>query len=138
VLNQSSERLSAVLIDGASASTPAAVVIPLDQDFGVRAATALHLWRIATGRKGARPPHRLTRQRRERLRLTLRALDGRLSGESYRSIAQGLFGPSRIPAGAAWKTHELRDRTVRLAHAGHKLMRGDYLDLLRSPLSHRE
>jgi hypothetical protein len=138
LLNVPGGRLAAALSDGANASTPAAVTIPLDQHFGLRAAAALQLWRIATGREGARPPHRLTRQRRERLRLTLRALDGRLSGESYRSIAQGLFGHTRIPAGAVWKTHELRDRTIRLARAGHTLMRAAYLDLLRSPLSHRE
>jgi hypothetical protein len=104
----------------------------------VRTAAALHLWRIATGHKSARPPHRLTRQRRDRLRLTLRALDGRLSGESYRTIAQGLFGHTRIPAGAIWKTHELRDRTIRLARTGSKLMQGEYLELLRSSLSHCE
>jgi len=76
---------------------------------------------------------RLTRQRRDRLGLALRALDGRLSGESYRVIAQSLFRPARIPAGAAWKTHELRDRTIRLARVGLKLMRGGYLELLRYP-----
>ena len=69
---------------------------------------------------------------------TLRALDGRLAGESYRIIAQSLFGRSHIPAGAGWKTHELRDRTIRLARAGLKLMRGGYLDLLRYPRPQRE
>jgi hypothetical protein len=63
----------------------------------------------------------------------LRALDGRLAHASYRVIAQGLFGRAGLPAGAAWKTHDLRDRTIRLARSGWKLMHGGYLDLLRSP-----
>lgn len=127
-----------MLIGGANAVTPAAVVIPLDEDFGVRADAALRLWRVTTGRPRGRPPDRLTRQRRHRLGLTLRALDGRLADETYRTIAQILFGRSRIPAGAGWKTHELRDRTIRLARAGLKLMRGGYLDLLRHPRPQRE
>jgi len=44
-----------------------------------------------------------------------------------------LFGRARVPAGPAWKTHELRDRTIRLARAGMELMQGGYLDLLRYP-----
>ena len=118
--------------------TPAAVVIPLDADFEMRADAALRLWRIATGRPDGRPSDRLTRHRRHRLALTLRALDARLANESYRAIAQSLFGRARIPAGPGWKTHELRDRTIRLARAGMKLMQGGYLDLLRYPQSQRE
>jgi hypothetical protein len=123
---------------GAGAQTPAAVVIPLDADFGVRADAALTLWRTVMGRQHSRPPERLTGQRRQRLRLTLRALDGRLAGESYRILAQGLFGRTRIPAGAGWKTHELRDRTIRLVRSGLALMRGGYLELLRYPRPQRE
>jgi hypothetical protein len=130
--------LPVVLVGGAGTATPAAVVIPLDADFAARADTALHLWRVVTGQPRGRLRERLTRQRRYRLRLTLRALDGRLAGESYRIIAQSLFGRSHIPAGAGWKTHELRDRTIRLARAGLKLMRGGYLDLLRYPRPQRE
>jgi hypothetical protein len=127
-----------VLIGGANAVAPAAVVIPLNEDFGVRADAALRLWRVTTGRPRGRPSDRLTSQRRHRLGLALRALDGRLAGESYRAIAQSLFGGARIPTGPSWKTHELRDRTIRLARAGLKLMRGGYLDLLRHPRPQRE
>jgi hypothetical protein len=49
---------------------------------------------------------------RERVGLTVRALDGRLAGESYRVIAARLFGDARVP-----KTHDLRDRTIRLVPA---------------------
>ena len=133
ILNDRHGRVPVVLIDGANVATPAAAVIPLDSDFVVRADAALRLWRLATGRAHRRPPDRLTPQRRQRLALTLRVLDGRLAGETYRTIAQAIFGATRVPTGAGWKTHDLRDRTIRLARAGVKLMRGGYLDLLRFP-----
>jgi hypothetical protein len=122
-----------MLINGASASTPAAVVIPLDRDFAARIDAALRLWRCATGRPPRRSPDDLTQHRRRRLMLSLRALDARLAGEAYRAIARALFGSTRVPAGAAWKTHDLRDRTIRLARTGLDLMQGGYLDLLRYP-----
>ena len=127
-----------VFIGGARPTTPSAVIIPLDADFAARAVGALGLWRVVTGQSHGRPPEWLTRQRRLRLRLTLRALDGRLAGESYRVIAQRLFGLAHIPAGAGWKTHELRDRTIRLARSGLELMRGGYLALLRYRRPKRE
>jgi hypothetical protein len=138
LVNDGHGRLPTVLIDGADATVPAAVVIPLDEDFAVRADAALRLWRLVTGRPCRRSRDRLTRQRRSRLGLSLRALDGRLAGESYRGLAQSLFGLARVPAGAAWKTHELRDRTIRLARTGLELMRGGYLDLLRHPRAQPE
>jgi hypothetical protein len=64
--------------------------------------------------------------------LTLRALDARLTNEPHRTIAQGLFGKARVPSGPSWKTHDLRDLTVRLVRSGLDLMRGGYLNLLRS------
>ena len=45
-------------------------------------------------------------------------------------IADVLFGAKRIPE-RAWKTHDLRNRTIRLVQAGFALMRGGYRDLLR-------
>ena len=40
------------------------------------------------------------------------------------------FGEARITTGPAWKTHDLRDRTIRFCRRGLELMRGGYLDLL--------
>ena len=124
-------RLPVVLTNGASATTPGAVLIPIDADFGTRVDAAMRLWRAITGQPRGSRPARLTRQRRQRLTFALRALDGRLAGESYRVIGQGLFGRTRIPAGPGWKTHELRDQTIRLVRAGLALMRGGYRDLVR-------
>jgi len=131
ILNDGYGRLPALLIGGTNPDLPAAVVIPLDTDFATRADAALRLWRLVTGRRRRRPPDRLTRQRRHRLVLMLRALDARLAGESYRVIAAGLFGDARMPVGPGWKTDDLRDRTIRLVRAGMELMQSRYLDLLR-------
>jgi hypothetical protein len=131
LINGAGERFSVVLTDGAGAATPAAVVIPLDAQFAARADAAVRLWRLATGQTLRRHPDLLTPQRRHRLILALRALDGHQAGESYRAIAQGLFGANRVPNGSGWKTHDLRDRTIRLVRYGSGLMRGGYLKLLR-------
>jgi len=42
-----------------------------------------------------------------------------------------LFGDACVPAGPGWRTHDLRDRAIRLVRAGMELMQGGYLDLLR-------
>jgi hypothetical protein len=131
LINSAGERLSVVLTGGASTATPGAIVIPLDAQFAARADAAARLWRLATGRALGPPPDPLTPQRRERLILALRALDGHQAGENYRAIAQGLFGANRVPNDSSWKTHDLRDRTRRLVHYGLSLLKGEYLDLLR-------
>jgi hypothetical protein len=126
-------RLTVVMIGHANAATAAAVVIPLDQDFNSRAEAAAHLWRRLQRRSRGRAIDRLSPQRRQRLVLALRALDGHLVGETYRVIAQVLFSRACLPTGRVWKTHDLRDRTIRLVRKGLDLMRGGYLDLLHSP-----
>ena len=133
LVNDPQGRLRLVLIDGASASEPAAVIVPLDANFPARAAAAARLWRVAMSRPSRRPSDPISSQRRQRLALILRALDAHHCGETYRDIAGALFGATRVPAGSAWKTHDLRDRTIRLVRAGVRLMRGGYLDLLRHP-----
>jgi hypothetical protein len=126
-------RLAVVLIDGATPDTPSAAVVAMDADFAVRSESVLRLWRVLNGCPGRRAPDRLTPQRRQRLALTLRALDARLGNEVYRVIAQGLFGAARAPEGGAWTTDDLHDRTRRMVRSGFELMQGGYLDLLRSP-----
>ena len=125
----SSPRTPVVLIGGATAATLVAAVIPLDQNFPARADAALRLWQ-ALAERSVSSADSLTPSRRRRLVLVLRALDARLAGEAYRTIAHGLFGARRVPSGASWKTHDLRDRTIRLVRTGLHLMRGGYLGLL--------
>lgn len=112
------------------AGSPYAAALPLDVDFEIRAHAARRLWRALNGRATGPAFHELSPQRRQRLALVLRALDGRVEGNSYREIAEVLFGTRRIPE-RAWKTHDLRNRTIRLVQSGFALMRGGYRELLR-------
>jgi hypothetical protein len=107
-----------------------AVELPFDDDFETRAHAARRLWLVLHRRSAGPAFHELSPQRRQRLALALRALDGRIEGNSYRAIAEGLFGAKRIPE-RAWKTHDLRNRTIRLVQTGFDLMRGGYRQLLR-------
>jgi len=106
------------------------VVIPLDGDFPVRAAAASRLWARTHGRAPSEAPCSLTKQRRDRLILMLRALDGHLAAASYREIAEVMFGADRLER-EPWKTSSLRDRTIRLVKDGIALMRHGYRKLLR-------
>ena len=114
----------------------ACVILPLDRVFEQRAAAALRLWRGLAGRTPGRDPATLPAARRDRLVLALRALDGRLANTSYREIAEALFGAARVPK-RGWKTHDLRDRTVRLARLGFAMMQGGYRRLLLYPFRDR-
>lgn len=107
-----------------------AAELPLDGYFEARAYAARRLWRAINGRAPGPAFHTLSKQRRERLSAAIRALDAHSAGGSYRVIAEALFGRKRIPD-RAWKTHDLRNRTVRLVQGGLALMRGGYRKLLR-------
>jgi len=109
------------------------VILPLDAFFSLRLASAQRLWRVLSGHPPGPDPQRLTPQRRARLVLALRALDGRLADASYREIAEGLFGPLQLRRDADWASHDVRDRTIRLARLGADLMRGGYRRLLLYP-----
>ncbi|APG09520.1 hypothetical protein BKD09_14345 [Bradyrhizobium japonicum] len=104
--------------------------LPLDGDFDERAYAARRLWRAMKGRTAGPAFRDLSKQRRERLNEAIRALDAQSDGTTYRAIAEALFGKKRIPD-RAWKTHDLRNRTVRLVQTGLALVRGGYRRLLR-------
>nr|WP_245448174.1 DUF2285 domain-containing protein [Bradyrhizobium nitroreducens] len=105
--------------------------LPFDGDFEERAYAARRLSRAMNGRRAGPAFRELSGQRRERLSKALRALDAHSAGGSYRIIAEALFGRTRIPE-RAWKTHDLRNRTIRLVQSGLALVRGGYRRLLRS------
>ena len=96
-----------------AAGASQAIELPLNSSFELRAQAAQSLWRTLSGRSPCPPLSDLPPQRRQRLALVLRALDGRNEGKTYRAIAEGLFGKKQIPE-RAWKTHDLRNRTIRL------------------------
>lgn len=110
-----------------------AALLPFDEHFPARAAAALRVWRALAGRKPGADPQALTPQRRSRLVLALRALDGRRAHASYRQLAEGLFGPLPLSGDADWNSHDVRDRTIRLARLGLELSRGGYRRLLLYP-----
>lgn len=112
------------------------VLLPLDRLFEVRLAAALRLWRGMTGQSAGSDGGALTRERRDRLVLTLRALDGRLSGATHPQIATGLFDIEPISK-RDWISHEFRDRTGRLVRHGMSLMKGGYRQLLVYPYRRR-
>jgi hypothetical protein len=109
-----------------------AVELPFDRDFEFRADAGRRLWRALNGRPPGAPLHALSESRRRRLALALRALDARMDGSTYREIAEVLFGAERISE-RDWRTHDLRNRTIRLVQSGFALMRGGYRALLRPP-----
>ena len=112
------------------------VVLPMDILFDRRVTAALRLWLALNRRKVPANPARLTKYQRTRYVLALRAMDARLVNVSYRDIATGLFGPKRIP-GRAWKTHDVRGRTIRLCKLARTMMRGGYRQLLVYPYRKR-
>ncbi len=85
----------------------------------------MDFWRFTRGH--AKPT---SASRDVRLVNTLRALDGHLSGASYRAIAECLFGSARLDA-EPWKSSSVRDATIRLVRNGVALMRGGYRKFLR-------
>ena len=107
-----------------------AAELPFDGDLEGRAYAARRLWRAMNGRTPGPAFHQLSKQRRERLSAAIRALDAHSAGVTYRTIAGALFGNKRI-SDRAWKTHDLRNRTIRLVQGGLELMRGGYRKLLR-------
>ena len=111
---------------------PSAVLLPLDQFFEIRATAAIRLWRGLAGRNPGPNPATLPKARQDRLILALRALDGRLDDATYREIASALFGDAGV-SGRGWKSHDLRDRTIRLVRFGLGMMRSGYRRLLLYP-----
>ncbi|WP_245315689.1 DUF2285 domain-containing protein [Bradyrhizobium neotropicale] len=107
-----------------------AAELPFDGDFEERGFAARRLWRAMNGRTAGPAFRDLSKQRRERLSEALRAIDAQIAGSTYRAIAEALFGKKCIPD-RAWKTHDLRSRTVRLVQTGVALVRGGYRRLLR-------
>lgn len=106
-----------------------AALIQIDDRFAARSKAVESFWRSLTRPTTATTPVGVSSQQRARLTSCLRALDAHQDGASYRAIAQGLFGASRIPE-RAWKTHDLRSRTIRLVKSGVDLMRSGYRRLL--------
>lgn len=110
---------------------PLAVLLPLDDNFHIRAEVALRFQRRLAGRAAGPLPRALALTPRHRLRLVrmVRALDGRSAGATYREIAGVLFDTPGQSA-TEWKTSPIRAQTIRLVKDAQTMMRGGYLRLL--------
>jgi hypothetical protein len=124
-----------VHVDEGGIQAPA-VLLPFDQFFEIRATAAIRLWRGLTGRNPGPNPAALSKARRDRLVLALRAIDGSQEHASYREIARAVFSFDNAPE-RDWKSHDLRDRTIRLVRFGLGMMRTGYRRLLHYPYRRR-
>ena len=113
-------------------AAPPAALLPFDELFEIRATAAIRAWRGLSGRSVGANPAALSAQRRDRLILALRALDGRLDGAKHREIAGAIFGVGEISK-RDWISHDLRDRTARAIRLGFTTMKGGYRRLLIYP-----
>ena len=111
---------------------PPAALLPFDELFEIRAMAAIRAWRAVTGRSVGANPAALPAQRRDRLILALRALDGRLDGAKHREIAGVIFGGGEISK-RDWISHDLRDRTARTVRLGVTMMKVGHRRLLLHP-----
>ncbi|PWR19949.1 DUF2285 domain-containing protein [Zavarzinia compransoris] len=120
-----------LVVGAINPTQPLAVLLPLDDSFHIRAEAALRFQRRLFGRPAGPLPRALTLTPRHRLRLVrmVRALDGRLSGATYREIAGVLFDTPGQSA-TEWKTSPIRAQTIRLVKDAQTMMRGGYLRLL--------
>lgn len=113
---------------------PLAAIIPLDKDFTTRVTSFVRFHRRLFGNTSGPPPRgwTLSRYRQARLAMMLRALDLRLSGATYRQIAEALGREDDAKLAATeWKMSAARSFVIRLVRDGTALMNGDYRKLLR-------
>jgi len=116
------------LPDPPARGTAVDATLSLDLTAPLRAEATLRFWHLVRDSRPQAPPI-LPMQRRARLVESLRAVDGRSEGASYRDIAEALFGRERVDQ-ESWKTSSVRDRTIRLVRGGLALVRGGYRRLL--------
>ncbi len=129
VLHHAGAAAHILLLTGVVTFDPLSALVPLDDDLLGRVEALTRFWRLWRGLP-APPDTRMTASRRRRLRLMLRAADGRDAGASYREIAAVVYDTERVAA-EAWKTSSLRDSVIGLVQGGSAMIAGGYLQLLR-------
>lgn len=108
------------------------VTLPLDRMFELRAHAARRLWRGLNGRSPGRAFRAMPDQLRQFHIHSLRALDARLAGESYRAIAEILLGFHGTKED--WESDPRKNQTRRLVANGLRMMHGGYRTLLHYPI----
>ncbi len=111
------------------------VTLPLDAFFELRVHAARRLWRVLNGRPPGPPFRVMPHQLRQLHILTLRVVDARLAGASYRTIAEILLGFSGSKTD--WENDPRKNKVRRLAASGKHMMLGGYRALLHYPIKLR-
>ncbi|UPG71743.1 DUF2285 domain-containing protein [Roseomonas gilardii subsp. gilardii] len=109
-----------------------AASLPMDAFLELRAHATRRLWRALTGRPAGPDFRALPAQLRQWHILSLRALDARLRGESYRAIAQVLLGFQGTKED--FEVDPSKNKARRLVAHGIRMMRGGYRLLLHYPI----
>ncbi len=109
--------------------------LPMDSFLELRAHAARRFWRSLNGRAPGPDFRTMPAQLRHFHILSLRALDARQRGESYRSTAEVLlrFHGSKED----WESDPRKNQVRRLVNNGLKMMRGGYRLLLHYPIKPR-
>lgn len=113
-----------------------ATVLPADAFYDLRSHAARRLVRAFCGHQPGRDFRTLPAQLRQWHILSLRALDARLRGESYRAIAEALLGFSGTKED--FEVDPRKNKARRLVAHGIKMMRGGYRLLLHYPIKPSE
>lgn len=106
--------------------------LPLDAFYDLRSHAARRFWRSVESRRPGPEFRIMPAQLRQWQILSLRALDARLRGESYRTIADILLGFSGTKED--WEIDPRKNQSRRLVASGIKMMRGGYRLLLHYPI----
>jgi hypothetical protein len=109
-----------------------AVTLPMDDFLELRAHAARRLWHSLNGRAPGPDFRRMPEQLRQFHIMSLRALDARQRGESYRSIAEVLLGLRGSKED--WEVDPRKNQVRRLVAHGLKMMKGGYRLLLHYPV----
>lgn len=109
-----------------------AAILPMDEFMELRAHAARRLWRCLTGRSPGPDIRTMPAQLRQWHLLSLRALDARLHGESYRAVAEVLLGFRGNKED--FETDPRKNKARRLVAHGIRMMRGGYRLLLHYPV----
>lgn len=109
-----------------------AVKLPLDDFMELRVHAARRFWRSLKGRTPGPDFRNMPAQLRHWHILSLRALDARLHGESYRTIAEVLLG--FLGTKEDFESDPSKNRARRLVAHGIRMMCGGYRLLLHYPI----
>lgn len=121
--------IRALILPDVPSGAPLAALIPFDRDGLDRIDAFARLYRVLH-RLPVPGDRRLTAQQRRRIKMMLRAVDGRTNGAAYREIAEAIYGAAHVET-YPWKTSPLRDSTMDLVKDGFAMIAGGYRQLLR-------